>query len=197
MAGWFETQGIHFDLVLSGGLRRQQETAAFLSAAPTIDPQWNEFDLDAVYASVAPQLAALDAEFRADYETLLLEASDPEHAVHRAWRPSDLKVVRAWIASQFPVESESWPQFHARILGAFQGLNQLGPIKRIALVSSATPIAIATAKLFEAPVRQVFELAGSLHNASFSVFRHREAGWSLAGFNHTPHLGEEKKRTLR
>ena len=197
LARWFATQEIHFDLVLSGGLKRQQESAAFLSATPTADVRWNEFDLDAVYASIAPRLAELDTEFRAEYEALQLEAADPDHPVHRAWRPSDLKVVRAWITGQFHLECESWLQFHERILDAFGGLDAWGSAERIALVSSATPIAIATAKLFEAPERQVFELAGSLHNSSFSVFRNRGAGWSLAGFNHTPHLGEEKKRTLR
>ena len=197
LADWFDSQGIQFDLVLSGGLRRQRETAAFLTGTPTVDGHWNEFDLDAVYASIAPRLAELDAEFRAEYETLQTEAADPDHPVHRAWRPSDLKVVRAWISGQLAVETESWTQFHERILSAFRGLDQWGAAERIALVSSATPIAIATAKLFEAPVRQVFDLAGSLHNTSFSVFRKRETGWLLAGFNHTPHLGEEKKRTLR
>lgn len=197
LAEWFAAQDIRFDLILSGALRRQQETAKFLSPAAQVDAQWNEFDLDAVYTAIAPHLAELDEEFKAEYETLQLESADPAHAVHRAWRPSDLKVVRAWISSRFPVECESWPQFHTRILDAFQGLSERGPTGRIALVSSATPIAIATAKLFEAPVRQVFELAGSLQNASFSIFRNRGTGWTLAGFNHTPHLVEEKKRTLR
>ena len=134
LAEWFAAQDIRFDLILSGGLRRQQETAAFLSPAAQVDPQWNEFDLDAVYAAIAPRLAALDDEFKAEYETLQLEAADPAHAVHRAWRPSDLKVVKAWISSRFPVECESWPQFHSRILDAFQGLSERGPTGRIALV---------------------------------------------------------------
>lgn len=197
LAQWFQTQEIQFDLVLSGGLRRQKETAAALSSDATADPEWNEFDLDAVYASIAPQLAAVDEGFRRDFESMTLEAADPEHPVHRAWRPSDLQVVRAWLEGRFPVDCETWHAFHQRILQAFSNLDTKSEVQRIALVSSATPIGISTAKLFEAPVRQVFELAGSLHNASFTVFKKRPTGWALSGFNHTPHLGEEKLRTFR
>ena len=197
LADWFQTQGLHFDLVLSGGLRRQKETAAAINSAAIADPAWNEFDLDAVYASIAPQLAAVDEVFRQDFESMTSEAADPAHPVHRAWRPSDFQVVKAWLEGRFSVDCETWLAFHQRILQAFSNLDANTEAKRIALVSSATPIGISTAKLFEAPVRQVFELAGSLHNASFTIFKKRPTGWALAGFNHTPHLGEEKLRTFR
>ena len=197
LSTWFQAQGIQFDMVLSGGLRRQRETAAAISASATADPAWNEFDLDAVYASIAPQLAAVDEGFRKDFESMTSESADPAHPVHRAWRPSDFQVVKAWLEGRFSVDCETWLAFHQRILQAFSNLDANTDAKRIALVSSATPIGISTAKLFEAPVRQIFDLAGSLHNASFTVFRKRPTGWALAGFNHTPHLGEEKLRTFR
>ena len=194
---WFLTQGIQFDLVLSGGLRRQRETAAAIGSNAMADPAWNEFDLDAVYTSIAPQLAAVDDSFRQEFESMSAEAADPAHPVHRAWRPSDFMVVKAWIEGRFSVDCETWLAFHQRILQAFSSLDANIGVQRIALVSSATPIGISTARIFEAPVRQVFELAGSLHNASFTVFKKRPTGWSLSGFNHTPHLGEEKLRTFR
>lgn len=197
LAHWFEAQGIQFDLILSGGLRRQRETAAALSTTAIADPEWNEFDLDAVYASIAPNLAAVDDVFRREFESMSAEAADPAHPVHRAWKPSDLLVVRAWIENRFSVDCETWCDFHQRILGAFANLDKLDSAGRVALVSSATPIGISTAKLFDAPVKQVFELAGSLHNSSFTIFKRRPSGWSLSGFNHTPHLGEEKLRTFR
>jgi broad specificity phosphatase PhoE len=197
LSEWFQEQGIQFDLVLSGGLRRQKETAAALSSNATAAPEWNEFDLDAVYASIAPQLAAVDDAFRQEFESMSADAADPTHAVHRSWRPSDLQVVKAWIEGRFSGDCETWLAFHQRILQAFSNLDTRGDALRIALVSSATPIGISTAKIFEAPVRQVFELAGSLHNASFTVFKRRPTGWSLSAFNHTPHLGEEKLRTFR
>jgi broad specificity phosphatase PhoE len=197
LADWFAQQGIQFDQVRSGGLKRQRMTAAAFGKDAIADMAWNEFDLDAVYASIAPQLAAVDEAFRAEYETLQAEASDPAHPVHRAWRPSDLAVVQAWIGSRFAVSCETWAQFQERIWSAIEQLDLGAGHHRVALVTSATPIGIATAKLFEAPTRHVFELAGSLHNTSFTVLRRRGGNWTLAGFNHTPHLTEEKLRTLR
>jgi broad specificity phosphatase PhoE len=197
LAEWFAQQGVTFDQVRSGGLKRQRATAAAFGADAIADEAWNEFDLDAVYASIAPQLAAVDDAFRIEYETLMAVASDPAHPVHRAWRPSDLAVVKAWISNRFPVECETWTQFQERIWQAIEQVDGGEGYQRVALVTSATPIGIATAKLFDAPMRHIFELAGSLHNTSFTVLRRRGDNWTLGGFNHTPHLPEEKLRTLR
>jgi len=197
LSKWFEEQGIQFDQVMSGDLRRQKETAAALSRDTVSNPQWNEFDLDAVYGCVAPQLSVIDENFRAEYEVMLQAVADPDNAIHRRWLSSDFALVQAWVAGRFEVECETWLGFYQRILGALDSLESYSDAQRIAIVTSATPIGISTAKLFEAPVPKVFELAGSLHNSSFTVFRRRQTGWSLAGFNHTPHLGEEKLRTMR
>ena len=60
-------QAVTFSHVVIGGLQRHRETADCVLSAyatdgvtipePVIDLDWNEFDLDAVYASIAPQLA--------------------------------------------------------------------------------------------------------------------------------------------
>ena len=69
-------QQVRLSAVYSGALKRQRETArevlgameaAGIAAPPAqIDEHWNEFDLDAVYAAIAPRLAAEDAEFRTE-----------------------------------------------------------------------------------------------------------------------------------
>lgn len=197
LAAWFKNQGIVFDLLLSGALRRQRETAAFLGTPALADPQWNEFDLDAVYAAVGPQLAAVDEEFRQAHADTVLEAADPTHPVHRQWKPCDVKLIGAWASSRFGAACESWPQFLERIRMAFLALDRFPTAQRIALVTSATPIGIATASLFDASERKCFELASALHNTSFTVLRRRPSGLALAAFNHTPHLPQEKLRTLR
>lgn len=194
---WLRKQRVAFDMVISGDLRRQRETAAAMGLDPVADPQWNEFDLDAVYASVAPQLSAVDEEFRQDFASMAAEAADPCHPVHRAWRTSDFKVVKAWLHNQFAVDCETWNEFRTRVLAAFGKLDALVGVRRVCVVTSATPIGLVTASLFDAGVQQVFALAGSLHNSSFTVLKKREMGWSMAGFNHTPHLDDEKLRTLR
>lgn len=197
LADWFAGQRIRFDVIVSGGLKRQRATTAAFGAESITDELWNEFDLDAVYEAVAPQLARVDEEFRQAYETLRAESADPNHPVHRTWRPSDLAVVQAWMTNRFPIECETWQQFQQRIGKGFERIGEIRSASRIALVTSATPIGIATGSLFGSHARQMMELAGSLYNTSFTVFRRRSENWSLTGFNHTPHLGEEILRTLR
>lgn len=198
LAAWFAAQGVEFDLVVSGALRRQQETAAALGGKVIVDPAWNEFDLDAVYATVGPQLAAVDEEFRLAHADIVEESKDPAHPVHREWKACDVKLIEAWIANRFEADCESWPRFLGRIRNAARDLDlQPSGRRRVALVTSATPIGIATASLFGAAERKCLELAGALHNSSFTILRRRPSGLALAAFNHTPHLPEEKLRTLR
>jgi broad specificity phosphatase PhoE len=194
---WLRRQGITFDVVVSGALRRQQETARAIGLEPTVDAGWNEFDLDRVFAEVAPQLAAVDERFRVEYEAVEAMAQDPAHQVHRDWRPSDYQVVKAWLEGRFAVQGESWVQFYERIRGAFAAIEGGMGGKRMALVTSATPIGIVTAGVFGVGVPAVFELAGNLLNASVTVLRWRNGKWTLAGFNHTPHLEDGMLRTLR
>jgi len=191
---YFRDRDIQFDRVVSGGLRRQRETAAAIVAGAEVDEQWNEFDLDAVYSEIAPQLTLVDDVFRLEYEALTAAAQDPENPVHRSWRPSDYAVVKAWVEARFQVKTETWIGFQERIHKSFADFSGEG---RMALVSSATPIGIVTAKLLESPEWKALELAGSLLNASFTVLRSVNGTWRLAGFNHTPHLEEEKHRTHR
>src|SRR5438270_9390868 len=81
---YFAGQGIGWAAAYSGELLRQQQTAeevrrAALAAGaefPVIqfEPRWNEFDLDHVYKSLGPQLAAADPEFHREYEELRAQA---------------------------------------------------------------------------------------------------------------------------
>jgi broad specificity phosphatase PhoE len=194
---WLRRQGITFDVVVSGALRRQQETARAIGLRPTVDARWNEFDLDQVFAEVAPQLAAVDERFRVEYEAVQAMAQDPAHQVHRDWRPSDYQVVQAWLEGRFAVKGESWAQFYERIREAFAAIEGGLRGKRMVLVTSATPIGIVTAGVFGAGAPAVFELAGNLLNTSVTVLRWRKGKWTLAGFNHTPHLEDGMLRTLR
>ncbi len=191
---WFAEQGIRFDRVFSGALRRQQETATALGLQAEVDPRWNEFDLDAVYAEIGPQLAREDEAFRKEFEELQELSQVPDHAVHRQWRPGDIAVVSAWVSGRYPTQTESWRDFLDRIQHAFADVRAEG---RMALVSSATPIGIVTSHLLESPEHKALELAGSLYNASFTTLQWRNGAWRLAGFNHIPHLAEESLRTRR
>ena len=79
LGAYLAEQRIPFSRMISGELKRQQETAANVveelrrAGAPCPDLQmtsaWNEFDLDDVYQQVAPQIAAVDENFRLGYDS--------------------------------------------------------------------------------------------------------------------------------
>ncbi len=194
---------VSFAALFTGGLQRQRETAAHLREehpalpAPTIDSQWSEFDLDAVYREIAPRLAAADREFAAGYEKLMLEASDAASAVHRRWTATDIAVVRAWIAGTFETHTESWAEFKRRVRGALQTLESFGPGEAVAVSTSATPIGIWMGLAMNLADREIMRTAGALYNSSITSFRLRDGELSLFSFNGIPHLKDPGLRSFR
>ena len=205
---YLASQNVQFDAAFSGGLVRQQQTAAQVVEAysdagvpfPQIQPHeaWREFDLDHVYRGLAPQLCEADAEFRAAYEAMREEArahaGDASAEVHRKWNPSDMKVVEAWLDSRFPYDGESWPAFQQRVATAEFPANGTG---KIAVFTSATPAAIWAGRALDIHDTRVLRIAGVLHNASITVLRVRGDQVRLFSLNEVPHLPRPEWRTHR
>jgi broad specificity phosphatase PhoE len=213
----FRAQGIRFDAVYSGSLKRQRATAeatlGHVDAAGAlnviIDPGWNEFDLAQVYSEYAPHLSAADADFRREYGEMqaAIEASRgaADHAVHRKWNDCDKKVVRAWVESRYEYSGETWPSFVARIHAALDRVTANfvgGPGADLnngtAIVfTSATPIGVCAARTLELEDGRAMWLAGVLMNASFSTLRVRGSELRLFSLNNAPHLNDAPLRTFR
>lgn len=207
LARWLLAEGIAFDRILSGGLRRQKETAAIVAealaaaGAPVApveeDPRWSEFDLDQVYAGIAPQIAAEDPAFRAQYEELLVRMRSGEDGIHRQWTPADTMVVRAWIENRYPFEGESWSAFLDRVHAALADVLR-SPARRTAVFTSATPVAITVASLFGSRTpMHIMRLAGAAVNTNLTILDLRNGDPALACFNAFPHLAEPRLRTFR
>lgn len=196
-------EGWQFDRVLCGGLRRQQETAeAVVSGAalpqPGLDTRWNEFDLDEVFAGIAPQIAAADAQFRTEYEEIERLIRDGDGAVHREWLPADSQVVKAWIDGSYSFDGESWVQFVARVKAAGAEFAALPADARVAVFTSATPVSIWVAAAFasEQPLH-VMKLAGAAINSNITVVKWIDGEPHLGCFNTIPHLTDSRLRTSR
>ena len=204
---YLAAQKIRFTAIYSGALARQQETAAEVCEAleraghpqPAIatDPRWNEFDLDAVFAAIAPPLCADDPEFKLHYEELSRQMRDRDSAIHRSWTPADTAVVRAWVEGRYAFEGESWTAFQERVGECVETLAAHGSGDAVAVFTSATPMAIAVGKVLGLSGRHVMRLAGVTYNAAFSTLRLRPNDSMLFGFNGTPHLAEPGLRTFR
>jgi broad specificity phosphatase PhoE len=159
----------------------------------TVDRRWDEFDLDEVYAGIGALLSAEDEQFRMEYEQLRLEIADPLSSAHRAWRKCDVTVVRAWIESRFEFAGESFTAVCARVREA---LLELPEGRRIAVVTSGTPIGICVGAALEVAPRHIMRL-GAGFNSSFSEIDLRAGDPHVLSFNNVPHLQEERLRTLR
>ncbi|WP_321472688.1 histidine phosphatase family protein [uncultured Paludibaculum sp.] len=201
-------EGLRFDKVIVGGLRRQRETAeAVLAAldaaglAPNAvehDRNWNEFDLDIVYEGIAPQIASADEQFRAEFEAQqnLVRAGDG--AIHRTWTAADTTVMRAWIEGAYPCPGESWAGFVDRIRTAGDRFRDLPAGARLAVFTSATPISIWGAAAFDSrDPSHIMRLAASSVNSSITILHWRHGELYLASFNATPHLTDARQRTFR
>jgi len=198
---WFREGGIRFDAIVVGGLNRQILTAREMTGAMggggpelLVDARWSEFDLDDVYAGIAPLLACENEQFRAEYEELRREMADPASSAHRAWRHCDVTVVRAWIEGRFAFEGESFAAFGARVREA---LLELPPDGHVAVVTSATPIGLSAGIALDLTPGRVMQLAGAQRNSAFSEMDLRRGDPRLVSFNNVPHLHEERLRTLR
>lgn len=203
-----QNQQLELTRIVSGGLKRQMETARVVEAMfragdtafPTIevDPAWNEFDLEGVNRELAPHLAEEDPQFREHLEQMELVMDDPSHPVHRKWTSGDIAVIRAWIDGRFPVKStESWIEFQGRIGGAFERLVSQAGRGNILVFTSATPVGIALSRVLGLEPRDAMRLAGSLLNSSVSTVRHRPDDLSLFNFNTVGHLADPRHHTFR
>jgi broad specificity phosphatase PhoE len=197
---WFAAHDVRFDAIVSGGLIRQRMTArgimAAMDAPPevVIDDRWSEFDLDEVYAGIGPLLAREDERFRLDYEQLQREVVDPESSAHRHWRHCDVMVVRAWIEARFEFAGESFADFGARVRDALLALAAHG---HVAVITSATPIAVSAGVALDLAPQRVMQLAGAQRNTAFSEMDLRPEDPRLVSFNNVPHLSEARLKTLR
>jgi broad specificity phosphatase PhoE len=203
-----QSQKLDLTRIIAGALKRQQETARIVEtmfragglAVPTveIDPEWNEFDLDAVYREIAPMLAQEDTEFKEHMAQMELVLEDTDHPVHRKWTQGDIAVIRAWMDGRFPVKStESWIEFQGRIGGAFERMISQAGRGNVMVFTSATPVGIAMSRVLGLEPRDAMRLAGSLMNTAVSTVRHRPGDLSMFNFNTVGHLPDPRHHTFR
>ena len=197
LGDWIRTRSGGFDAVVSGALQRQRQTAelAFDGAAMdlVVDPGWNEFDLDAVFAAYVPLLAEAEPGFGERYGAIQKEIAQGGLAIHREWRPADGEVVIAWMTSRFGEIAgvDSWPAFRDRIRGALQSLGGMRDDARVAVSTSALPIGIVVAEVFGLDSGAALNLAATMHNTGLTVISLEGGAPQLVSFNATGHLGAE------
>lgn len=205
---YMASQKIRFDAAFHGGLRRQLDTARGVIEAyervglwfPEMaeDPGWREFDLDAVYRGIAPQLCDADPAFKRDYATLMdqvkASAGVSTAEVHRRWSPCDIQVVESWIRGRYQYDGESWNAFRERVGAAVLPNDAEG---NVIVFTSATPTALWAGRGLDLEDERVLRIAGVLYNTSITVLRVRGPQVRLFSLNGTPHITQPELKTHR
>jgi broad specificity phosphatase PhoE len=128
---------------------------------------------------------------------VLAGKSSPDADVHRRWLPSDTTVVNAWISGEHDAAGETWQEFQQRIVSTRARFESAQRNDNIIVFTSATPVAIWTGLAFGVTDARLMQLAGVLHNSSFTIIQTRDDLLRLFTFNATPHLPTPDLRTFR
>lgn len=199
LGGWFESEGIRLDRVLSGGLTRQTETArhAVPGVSIEIEQCLREFDFDAVYRGLAPHLCDADPRFKQEYEDMLRTMKSPDAAVHRVWNRCDSLVFQTWRSGEVACAGETWASFKTRAVSFLDIVKGIGSGVHVAVFTSATPIGLMLAAMFGSDDAQAMKLTGAIYNSGVTTLRMHDGEARLLGFNSVAHLPDPSARTFR
>lgn len=186
----FYTNGIRFDAVYSGALRRQVQTTTIAMNQMNghevrdiiVDADFNEFD------SSDKMMNRLFTVIQED--PTQSEQMDQIHTDHGA-------IARIFAIAEktekMPVDEATRnrlvKQFRARIGGAIDNLvRKVGENKKVAVFTSAGPTAVALRQTLKTSREQTIRLAWELRNTSITVLRHDQEQLWLVLFNCVAHL---------
>ena len=203
---YLAAQEIEFDLVVSGGMRRQKETAqiAVESMASrgrktpdlAVDDRWNEFSLLSLYQGIVSRMVEGDPAFARDYAEMVEAIKEDPHTTRGATGRCDAAVILSWIENRYPeYEGEAWSGFSGRIRSIIPEIAEDPRVKTVGVFTSATPITVLTADALELNNQRLLSILGVVSNTSMTVLRY-SGELRLFTFNAAPHL-DARTRTYR
>lgn len=204
LAEHLERTGVLFDVVLTGTLKRQMETARALldritekgGPQPEVRqwPAFNEYDSEAILKGLVPIVAGKDRETGLQTARMFSDK--------RSFQIIFEKVMQAWVSGDHHAPGlETWPDFTKRVAGAIDKIMvEDGKGRNIALFTSGGPISAAVQKALSLSNAETIRLSWQLANASISRFKYTPDRMTLSTFNEHGHLevsGEDGMVTYR
>jgi broad specificity phosphatase PhoE len=195
LAADLRRRGLTFDVVVSGGLRRQQGTAEVLArdtgAAVEIDPGWDEYDADDVLAHHGATDVRLETEPGAAEPSL--SSRDFQGLLDGA--------LIDWIdAGSAGAAGEPWPAFDLRVRDALARLvGRLASGQSALVCSSGGTIGALCAALMGLPPTSLVSFNRVAVNTGATRLVSGRQGVTLVSFNEQGHLDgrEPSLRTYR
>ena len=195
LGAYLKRNAAPFDALLSGGLRRQQDTLACIADAlgpkapePGVMDAFNEYDHVAVIRAYLPLFMARIGTPRGLEESQVIRD-------HKQFELAFRFMVKSWM-DNLPHEYEpleDWRDFCPRVSsGLDQVLGTHGRKARVAIVTSGGTIAAALRAVLGLSNKRTLSMNWSIYNASLTQLfygasvRHENA--LLLGFNNVAHL---------
>lgn len=184
------------DAVISGGMRRHQQTAQGCLQAMGLPAQWtehtgwNEYDHDEIVERYKPEYES-GLKLRWDMARTL----EPRKAFQAMFE----KAVERWIGGEHDTEyREPWPQFSGRVNGALHALvRDLGKSRTALVFTSGGVISAICTDLLHVPTRDAYRLNRVVANASVTKLIYGGSGVHLSSFNEHAHFeGEGRERLI-
>ncbi|THT99337.1 histidine phosphatase family protein [Lampropedia puyangensis] len=195
LGAYWREQGLVFDAVYSGTLRRHQQTmAGLLKGLGLAEP-----GLAAAYTHTYTQSAKLN-EYDSDallatLETHLPKPDSPE-AIRLHFRALCSAMEQWQHGSSQPVGMPAWRDFQAGVMEVLHEIRVKHLGQHVLLVSSGGPIATAVAAVMGAPDAQMIGLNMRIRNTAVTELGVTAKRINLHSFNTTPHLVALAQREL-
>ncbi|MCB1154277.1 MAG: histidine phosphatase family protein [Deltaproteobacteria bacterium] len=182
--------GQKFDVIYSGAMKRQTDTATIMmpeiSAIDEQDPTvMAEFDEHDTHAIIRHQIAAMSKD-------------DPTIAEEASQMYTDRKVLMRilhmtmhnWQQGLHASDDiETWAAFKKRVESGFREIiDDNGPGKRLCVVTSGGPVAVAMQMALGLTDEMALDLTWNIRNAAVTVFGYDKDGMQLIRFNSVSHL---------
>lgn len=194
---WIE-QGVAFDEVYCGSLRRQVRTAECagepFQEAGLIWPETqifdglNEYPADGVMGILLPELCEKHEEFRrlSDEYKNAKEPNVKYKTFHRLLEA----VMDKWVHMEYESEDlATWEEWSGDVRDALHIIMQkAGTGRRVAVFTSGGPIGVSVQTTLEAPEIQAAKLNWRVRNGSLTKFTFSSGRIALDIFNATPHF---------
>jgi broad specificity phosphatase PhoE len=194
---WIE-QGVAFDEVYSGSLKRQIRTAEcagepFLEAGldwPEVQifDGLNEYPADGVMGILLPELCAKHVEFQrlSDEYDNAVEPTVKYKTFHRLLEA----VMDKWVHMEYESEDlATWEEWSGDVRDVLQTIMaKAGTGRNVAVFTSGGPIGVSVQTALEAPEIQAAKLNWRVRNASVTEFTFSGGRIALDFFNATPHF---------
>jgi broad specificity phosphatase PhoE len=181
-------------LVLSGALRRQIDTARHASRAaswraePEIDPEFDEYRHEDLFAPTYPHLAE-----QAAISAYLSAQPHPRRAYQMLFE----RAFTGWLAGATREGGLSWSDFRARVVEALRrAASRCGAGENAVVFTSGGVIAAIAQALIGLPDSETLKLHNPLYNASITRLMTRGDAIALSGFNDISHLTNGGDDTL-